>query len=234
MESENRYEGGVNMEDNAEKARQNNCTTGCRCSELPHETWQVESEQVSEQDESLVAAYQDVSYRESSIGEPWQWAHSQTEVGQFREPDISAHIATQLVERADEVISSRQQRRLSHRSMLGETLERATGTNPLKVNGQPGFLSPASVFEAFAYNNKPAVRQHFDQFFEIVALPRSPLTETRPGDILHVESEIVEIKLSRSEPDQGIVTVRGEMLNEKGEIVYRLTAKLLVSKRLIA
>jgi len=57
---------------------------------------------------------------------------------------------------------------------------------------------------------------------------------TRPGDILHVESEIVEIKPSRSKPDQGIVTVRGEMLNQKGEIVYRLTAKLLVSKRLIA
>ena len=54
---------------------------------------------------------------------------------------------------------------------------------------------------------------------------------TRPGDILHVESEIVEITPSRSKPHQGIVTVRSTMLNQHGETVYRLTAKLLVLKR---
>jgi acyl dehydratase len=56
---------------------------------------------------------------------------------------------------------------------------------------------------------------------------------TRPGDILHVESEIVEIEPSRSKSHQGIVTVRGEMLNQKGEAVYQLIAKLLVTKRII-
>jgi len=60
-----------------------------------------------------------------------------------------------------------------------------------------------------------------------IAWPRP----TRPGDILHVESEIVEITPSRSKPNQGIVTVRGTALNQKGESVYVLTAKLLVSKR---
>ena len=54
---------------------------------------------------------------------------------------------------------------------------------------------------------------------------------TRPGDVLHVESEIVDIKPSRSKPDQGIVTVRGTMLNQNGEAVYVLTAKLLVVRR---
>jgi acyl dehydratase len=54
---------------------------------------------------------------------------------------------------------------------------------------------------------------------------------TRPGDILHVESEIVEITPSRSKPHQGIVTVRGTMFNQHGEAVYLLTAKLLVLKR---
>ena len=54
---------------------------------------------------------------------------------------------------------------------------------------------------------------------------------TRPGDILHVESEIVEITPSRSKPHQGIVTVRGTMFNQHGEAVYLLTAKLLVTKR---
>jgi len=60
-----------------------------------------------------------------------------------------------------------------------------------------------------------------------VAWPRP----TRPGDILHVESEIVEITPSRSKPHQGIVTVRGTMFNQHGEAVYLLTAKLLVLKR---
>lgn len=54
---------------------------------------------------------------------------------------------------------------------------------------------------------------------------------TRPGDILRVESEIVEITPSRSKPNQGVVTVRATTLNQNGEAVYLLTAKLLVMKR---
>src|SRR5580658_1795841 len=60
-----------------------------------------------------------------------------------------------------------------------------------------------------------------------IAWPRP----TRPGDTLRVESEIVEIKPSRSKPQQGIVTVRSTMLNQGGEAVYVLTAKLLVLRR---
>jgi acyl dehydratase len=54
---------------------------------------------------------------------------------------------------------------------------------------------------------------------------------TRPGDTLHLESEIVEITPSRSKPDRGIVTLRGTTLNQKQEPVYLLTAKLVVPKR---
>ena len=60
-----------------------------------------------------------------------------------------------------------------------------------------------------------------------VAWPRP----TRPGDILQVESEIVEVTPSRSKLHQGIVTVRATALNQNSESVYVLTAKLLVSKR---
>src|SRR5579863_5623188 len=60
-----------------------------------------------------------------------------------------------------------------------------------------------------------------------VAWPRP----TRPGDTLRVESEIVEIRPSRSKPHQGIVTVRSTMLNQGGEAVYLLTARLLVLRR---
>ena len=60
-----------------------------------------------------------------------------------------------------------------------------------------------------------------------IAWPRP----TRPGDILHVESEIVEMTPSRSKPHQGIVTVRSTMFNQNGEAVYLLTAKLLALRR---
>ena len=55
----------------------------------------------------------------------------------------------------------------------------------------------------------------------------------RPGDIVQVESEIVEITPSRSKPDQGTVTVHSTMRNQNGEVVYLLTAKLLVFRRVL-
>jgi|SRR5690242_2241290 acyl dehydratase len=54
---------------------------------------------------------------------------------------------------------------------------------------------------------------------------------TRPGDVVHIETEVVEITPSRSKPDQGTVTVRGIMRNQNGDAVYLLTAKLLVFRR---
>jgi acyl dehydratase len=54
---------------------------------------------------------------------------------------------------------------------------------------------------------------------------------TRPGDTLHVESEILEVAPSRSKPNQGIVTVRSTTVNQNGDPVQVLTAKLLVFKR---
>jgi acyl dehydratase len=54
---------------------------------------------------------------------------------------------------------------------------------------------------------------------------------TRPGDVLQMESEIVAITPSRSKPQQGVVTVRSRMRNQRGEVVYLLTAKLLVFRR---
>jgi acyl dehydratase len=54
---------------------------------------------------------------------------------------------------------------------------------------------------------------------------------TRPGDVLHVESEIVEIIPSRSKPQQGIVRVRNTTLNQNNEPVQVFTAKILAFKR---
>jgi acyl dehydratase len=54
---------------------------------------------------------------------------------------------------------------------------------------------------------------------------------TRADDVLHVESEVLEIKPSRSKPQQGMVTMRSETRNQHGDVVQLLTAKLVVPRR---
>jgi acyl dehydratase len=54
---------------------------------------------------------------------------------------------------------------------------------------------------------------------------------TRPGDILHVESEVLEIKPSRSKPDRAIVMLRSDTMNQRGEIAQTFVARLLVFRR---
>jgi len=57
------------------------------------------------------------------------------------------------------------------------------------------------------------------------------LKPVRPGDELHVESEILELRASRSRPDHGLVTVRVTTLNQHGEAVQTFTPTLLASRR---
>jgi acyl dehydratase len=53
---------------------------------------------------------------------------------------------------------------------------------------------------------------------------------TRPGDILTVVSEVVEIRPSKSKPQQGIVVVRSETRNQHGEAVQVMTSKLVAPR----
>jgi acyl dehydratase len=54
---------------------------------------------------------------------------------------------------------------------------------------------------------------------------------TRPGDVLQVESEVLEVKPSRSKPERGMITVRSVTKNQKGEEVQILTSRMLVWKK---
>jgi acyl dehydratase len=54
---------------------------------------------------------------------------------------------------------------------------------------------------------------------------------TRPGDVLHVECEVLEIIPSRSKPNQALVKIRNTTLNQAGEEVYVFIAKVLAYKR---
>ncbi|MGF6597843.1 acyl dehydratase [Paraburkholderia sp. GAS448] len=54
---------------------------------------------------------------------------------------------------------------------------------------------------------------------------------TRPGDVLHVESEVMELTPSRSRTDRGMLVLRSRTINQHGEVVQNLTAKLIVARR---
>ncbi|MFZ3117003.1 MAG: MaoC family dehydratase [Variovorax sp.] len=54
---------------------------------------------------------------------------------------------------------------------------------------------------------------------------------TRPDDVLHVESEVLEIVPSRSKPGRAMVQMRCETKNQRGEVLQRFTPKLVVVAR---
>jgi len=60
-----------------------------------------------------------------------------------------------------------------------------------------------------------------------IAWPRP----TRPGDILRLESEVLEVTPSRSKPNQGVVKVRSTLFNQNNEEVQIFTAKILAFRR---
>jgi acyl dehydratase len=60
-----------------------------------------------------------------------------------------------------------------------------------------------------------------------ISWPRATL----PDDVLRVESEVLEIKPSRSRPDRGMVKVRIETRNQRDEVVQVLEARLVVPRR---
>jgi len=53
----------------------------------------------------------------------------------------------------------------------------------------------------------------------------------RAGDVVRVESEVLDTKPSHSRPDRAIVTVESRTLNQRGEPVQILRAKLVVFRR---
>ena len=53
----------------------------------------------------------------------------------------------------------------------------------------------------------------------------------RPGDELRVEAEVVEVRPSRSRPDQGVLKVRTTTLNQRDEAVQISLGNLVVPRR---
>jgi acyl dehydratase len=54
---------------------------------------------------------------------------------------------------------------------------------------------------------------------------------TRPGDVLRVESEVTKVATSHSRTDRGMVTISSNTLNQRGDILQKMIAKLVVQRR---
>jgi acyl dehydratase len=63
--------------------------------------------------------------------------------------------------------------------------------------------------------------------FDELRWPRA----VRPGDELHVESEVLEVRPSKSRPDRGMIRVRMTTFNQNNEPVQVFTGNLLVPRR---
>jgi len=53
----------------------------------------------------------------------------------------------------------------------------------------------------------------------------------RPGDELHIETEVLEVRTSKSRPDSGLVKLRTQTINQNGKVVQELIGTALVPRR---
>ena len=53
----------------------------------------------------------------------------------------------------------------------------------------------------------------------------------RPGDVLQLETEILDVRKSRSKPDRGIIRIRNVTTNQRREIVQTFMAFVMVRRR---
>ncbi|MGQ0647051.1 MAG: FAS1-like dehydratase domain-containing protein, partial [Gemmatimonadaceae bacterium] len=53
----------------------------------------------------------------------------------------------------------------------------------------------------------------------------------RPGDELRVESEVLEVRASKSRPDRGVIKVKTTTLNQNNEPVQLFVGSLIVLRR---
>ena len=63
--------------------------------------------------------------------------------------------------------------------------------------------------------------------FDELSWPRP----VRPGDELHTQSEVLEVRPSKSRPDRGMIRLRTTTFNQNNEPVQIFTGNLLVPRR---
>jgi acyl dehydratase len=105
--------------------------------------------------------------------------------------------------------------------------ERAAQDTIFRGLAASGWHTAAATMQLLVESDlKPAggiVGAGFDEF----RWPRP----VRPGDELRLESEVLDVRRSKSRPEQGWIKVRTTTLNQTGEPVQILISNLVVSRR---
>jgi acyl dehydratase len=105
--------------------------------------------------------------------------------------------------------------------------EEAARQSPFQGLAASGWHTAAMTMRLVAGSEyKPAggsIGLGFDQL-------RWPLP-VRPGDELHIETEVLEVRTSKSRPDRGLVKLRTQTINQNGEMVQELIGTALVPRR---
>jgi acyl dehydratase len=82
------------------------------------------------------------------------------------------------------------------------------------------------------------MRLFADHYLSTVASLSSPgvdelrwLKPVRPGNSLRLRATVVEAKRSRSKPDRGVVRTLAELIDQDGDVVFRVTAMNILRSR---
>lgn len=59
-------------------------------------------------------------------------------------------------------------------------------------------------------------------------------TPARPGDIMRMKEIVIEVRLSNSRPESGIVNISNELYNQRDELVFSFDVAALVQTRPIS
>lgn len=89
----------------------------------------------------------------------------------------------------------------------------------------------ASGWHTAAATMRLLVESDFKPAGGIVGAGFDELRWPRPGDELRVESEVLEVRPSKSRPDQGLIKVRTTTLNQHDEAVQISVGALVVPRR---
>jgi acyl dehydratase len=90
-----------------------------------------------------------------------------------------------------------------------------------------GWHTAAITMSLIARNEERPAAGTIGLGFESMQWPRPVL----PGDELRIESEIIDLRPSKSRPDRGLMKVRTRTLNQNSEVVQDLTASIMVPRR---
>lgn len=163
----------------------------------PTEAWQVEfaaaeDSWTEESDDELFESEEDNDKAEvSDICECKDDEEQDNEVF----PEVRKNFGVALVELAEEAISTGNGI-LSGSALLHETLSKAGISEAASPLGVGSFLSAAEIFDTFATGRNLALQRHYEQFFEVVALPGSRLDEPLHGGDMIVRRALGEGRLA--------------------------------------